>query len=162
MLAGSTAIPVPAQNFARLAYAQLSWNCHRKPRATAQAKTHYWAHQIVSFVYKGVKGKMMRVSKFLSLTVNSYSSSSGMGLRPKSIANLCHPGHTKMSRRAATSQLNERSFIVGLGIDFSLFSDSIKKAIWAISTSEVTALDFVLFEPLFFSLHARYVVCIFL
>ena len=67
-----------------------------------------------------------------------------------------------MSRRAATSQLNERSFIVGFGIDLFLFNDSIKKAIWAISTSEVTALDFVVFEPFFFSLHARYEVGIFL
>ena len=59
------------------------------------------------------------------------ASRSATGLRPKLIANLCHPGHTKILQQAATLQLNERSFIVGFGIDFSLFIGSIKKAIWA-------------------------------
>ena len=76
LLAGSTAISVPAQNFARLAFHKLSRNGHQKPRATAQAKTHDFAKQIGSFLYHGVLRKMIRVSTFLSLTVTSYSSSS--------------------------------------------------------------------------------------
>ena len=60
LLAGSTAISVPAQNFARLAF----HNCHgmviRSPWATAQAKTHDFAKQIGSFLYHGVLRKMIK------------------------------------------------------------------------------------------------------
>ena len=79
-----------------------------------------------------------------------------MGLRPKSRANLCHPGHLKTLRRAAASQLYERSFMVGFGRDLLLFILSIKKSIWPIGTFEVTALAAVAFEPFFLSLHRRY------
>ena len=64
---------------------------------------------------------------------------------------LCHPGHTKILVRAATSQLNERSFIVAFGIDLSVFAFSIEKAIWAVSTCVMTALAFVALEPFFVS-----------
>ena len=69
-----------------------------------------------------------------------------MGLRPKSRANLRHPDQLKTSLRTATSQLYERSFIVGFGRKLSLFIFSITKAIWPIGTFEVTALAVVAFE----------------
>ena len=74
-----------------------------------------------------------------------------MGLKPKSTANLCHPGHLKTLRRAATSQMYERSFIVAFDRDLSyaLSIFSINKVIWPIGTFEVTALAFVAFEPVF-------------
>ena len=54
-------------------------------------------------------------------------------------------------------------FIVFFGKNLPLFIVSIKKAIWAISTCVMTAFSWLswILNP-FLSLHARYVVCIFL
>ena len=85
--------------------------------------------------------------------MTSYFSGSANGLRPKLRANLrhllTHPGHLKILRRSATSQVNERVFIVGFGKDLSLFILSINKATWPVSTFEVTALAVVAFEFFF-------------